>query len=38
MLVKNVSLNRLTLTITPRSETFDFLRRIEIYISTDSNA
>lgn len=37
-LVKNVSLNRLTLTITdPSSENFDFLRRIEIYISTDSN-
>ena len=37
-LVKNVSLNRLSLTITdPGSENFDFLRRIEIYISTDQN-
>lgn len=38
-LVKNVSLNKLTLTITdPSSENFDFLRRIEIYISTNSNS
>ncbi|HEX8428115.1 hypothetical protein [Hymenobacter sp.] len=37
-LVKDVSLNRLTLTITdPSSENFDFLRSIKIYISTDSN-
>lgn len=37
-LVKNVSLNSLKLTITdPSSENFDFLRRIEIYISTDAN-
>lgn len=37
-LVKNVSLNRLTLSITdPSSQNFDFLRRIEIYISTDQN-
>ena len=37
-LVKNVSLNRLTLTITdPSSENFNFLKRIEIYISTDGN-
>lgn len=33
-LVKDVSLNKLTLTITdPNSENFDFLKRIEIYIS-----
>lgn len=33
-LVKDVSLNKLTLTITdPNSQNFDFLKRIEIYIS-----
>ncbi|MBC8084420.1 MAG: hypothetical protein H7Z21_14560 [Hymenobacter sp.] len=37
-LVKNVSLNRLTLTITdPSGQNFDFLRRIEIYMGTDAN-
>ena len=37
-LVKNVSLNKLTLTITdPNGQTFDFLQKIEIYISTNAN-
>jgi hypothetical protein len=37
-LVKDVSLNKLTLTIAdPNTENFDFLRKIEIYISTNSN-
>ena len=37
-LVKDVSLNKLTLTIAdPNTENFDFLRSIEIYISTNSN-
>ena len=35
-LVKDVTLNRLNLTITdPAGENFDFLKRIEIYISSD---
>ncbi|MDU0369836.1 hypothetical protein ACFPAF_05470 [Hymenobacter endophyticus] len=37
-LVKDVKLDRLTLTITdPNAENFDFLQSISIYISTDSN-
>lgn len=37
-LVKKVTLTQLTLTvIDPSSENFDFLKRIKIYISTDSN-
>ncbi|UOQ78896.1 hypothetical protein MUN84_10395 [Hymenobacter sp. 5516J-16] len=37
-LVKDVKLDRLTLTITdPNSENFDFLQSITIYISTDAN-
>ncbi|MBX0291626.1 hypothetical protein K3G63_14340 [Hymenobacter sp. HSC-4F20] len=37
-LVKDVKLDRLTLTITdPSSENFDFLQSINIYISTDQN-
>jgi len=37
-LVKDVSLNKLTLTITdPNGQNFDFLQRIEIYISTNAN-
>jgi len=37
-LVKNVSLDKLTLTIAdPNTENFDFLRNIEIYISTNAN-
>jgi hypothetical protein len=37
-LVKNVSLNKLTLTITdPNTANFDFLESITIYISTDQN-
>ena len=37
-LVKNVSLDRLTLTIAdPNSANFDFLRSIDIYISTTAN-
>lgn len=37
-LVKDVKLDRLTLTITdPNSENFDFLQSINIYISTDQN-
>ena len=37
-LVKDVSLNQLTLTIAdPTSENFDFLRSIEIYISTNAS-
>ncbi|TPE40268.1 hypothetical protein [Pontibacter mangrovi] len=36
-LVKNVSLNRLELTITdPKEENFDFLKRIELYISSEN--
>lgn len=35
-LVKDVSLNKLTLTITePENENFDFLRSIELYLSND---
>ncbi|WP_108209814.1 hypothetical protein [Pontibacter mucosus] len=35
-LVKNVSLNRLELTITePKTQNFDFLKRIELYISSE---
>ena len=37
-LVKDVSLNKLTLTITdPSGQNFDFLQKIEIYISTNAN-
>ena len=37
-LVKNVSLNKLSLTITdPSGQNFDFLQKIEIYISTNAN-
>ncbi|MCC2548884.1 hypothetical protein LJY25_20715 [Hymenobacter sp. BT175] len=37
-LVKDVSLNKLTLTITsPSTQTFDFLESIELYISTDQS-
>jgi hypothetical protein len=37
-LVKDVSLNKLTLTITdPNNENFDFLESVTIYISTDQN-
>ena len=37
-LVKDVSLTRLTLTITdPATENFDFLKTIKIYIGTDEN-
>ncbi|UOG75125.1 hypothetical protein MTX78_00670 [Hymenobacter tibetensis] len=37
-LVKKVTLNQLTLTITnPNNENFDFLELIKIYISTDGN-
>ncbi|WP_114782850.1 hypothetical protein [Botryobacter ruber] len=37
-LVKDVSLDRLVLTITdPQQQTFDFLQSIEIYITTDGN-
>lgn len=37
-LVKDVKLDRLTLTITdPNAENFDFLQSISLYISTDSN-
>lgn len=35
--VQDVTLDRLTLTITaPQGQNFDFLRRIEVYISTDA--
>ncbi|QDA60347.1 hypothetical protein [Hymenobacter jejuensis] len=37
-LVKNVTLNKLTIDIAdPKEENFDFLKSIEIYISTNSN-
>lgn len=37
-LVKDVSLNKLTLTITdPNNENFDFLESVTLYISTDQN-
>ena len=37
-LVKDVTLNKLNLTITdPSGQNFDFLQRIEIYISTNAN-
>ncbi len=36
--VQDVRLDRLTLTIpSPQGQTFDFLRRIEVYISSDAN-
>jgi len=36
--VKDVSLNKLTLTITdPAGQNFDFLQKIELFISTDAN-
>ncbi|GAB3538588.1 hypothetical protein GCM10027443_33800 [Pontibacter brevis] len=38
-LVKDVTLNRLNLTITdPQGENFDFLKKIEIYISSEDKA
>jgi hypothetical protein len=36
-LVKNVKLDKLTLTLTDPNQNFDFLKDVEIFISTDSN-
>ena len=37
-MVKDVSLNKLTLTITdPSGQNFDFLQKIELYVSTNAN-
>lgn len=36
-LVKDVSLNKLTLTLTDPDDTFDFLQDIDLYISNDAN-